>query len=172
MSLFGQISLVSISGLIDCNGLIGFSGLGIVSLVGFIGLSLVSLIGIVGLIGFGLVSLIGLDDLKFIRIFGSSASSAHHLIIFFILVGLSIHWPFKQAEHGVAIKLTSVTEIANWASTCYVTASSFHVHLLLREKMWWWLALMRKKMWWWIASFGESCHEGVWQYPLMDIYNW
>ena len=120
MSLFGQISLVSISGLIDRNGLAGFIGLGIVSLVsfisfighigfvgrighngliGFIGLILVSLIGIVGLIGFGLVSLIGLDDLKFISVFGSSASSSNHL---FILVGLSIHRSFKQAAHGIA----------------------------------------------------------------------
>jgi hypothetical protein len=30
------------------------------------------------------------------------------------------------------------------------------MHSLVREKMWWWLALARKKMWRWIASFGES----------------
>ncbi len=38
------------------------------------------------------------------------------------------------------------------------------MHLLVREKMWWWLALARKKMWWWIASFGESCHGDVLQH--------
>jgi hypothetical protein len=179
MSLVGQFSLVSISGLIDRNGLVGFIGLGVASLVGFIslighiglvgrighnglvgviGLSLGSLVGIVGLIGFGLVSLIGLDDLSVISLFGSSASSAHHLIIFFILIGLSIHRPFKQAALGVATLRSSATETA--ASSCYVTASSFHVHSLVRVKMWWWLALTRKKMWWWIASFGES-YNGV-----------
>ena len=30
------------------------------------------------------------------------------------------------------------------------------MHSLVRETMWWWLALVRKKMWRRIASFGES----------------
>jgi len=92
--------------------------------------------------------------------------------------------------------LSSATKIANTVSTYYFTASSFHVHLLVREKMWWLLALPRIKMWQWVTSFGESYlsdvsqyttkniffqvsandkilrHEGVWQYLLMDIYNW
>jgi hypothetical protein len=60
--------------------------------------------------------------------------------------------------------LTRVTEIANAASTYYVTASSFHVHSLVRKKMWWRLALARKKMWWWIASFGKSYNGDMLQY--------
>jgi hypothetical protein len=172
MSLFDQISLVSIGDLIDRNGLAGFIGLGIVSLVSFIslighigfvgrishngligiiGLSLVSLIGIVGLIGFGLVSLIGLDDLKFISVFGSSASLAHHLIIFF---------------HPRRLINSSVVQASSTRS-CYQANKHYrncqrglnllcYRHSLMREKMWWWLALMRKKMWWWITSFGES----------------
>jgi hypothetical protein len=35
------------------------------------------------------------------------------------------------------------------------------VHLILREKMCWWLALAKKKMWLWIASFGESYNDDV-----------
>ena len=42
-------------------------------------------------------------------------------------------------------------------------ASLLHVYLLVREKMWWWLALARKKMWRWIASFGESYNDDVLQ---------
>jgi hypothetical protein len=38
------------------------------------------------------------------------------------------------------------------------------MHSLVREKMWWWLALTRKKMWQWIASFGESYNSDVLQY--------
>jgi hypothetical protein len=38
------------------------------------------------------------------------------------------------------------------------------MHSLLREMMWWWLALARKKMWWWIASFGESYFGDVLKY--------
>ena len=38
------------------------------------------------------------------------------------------------------------------------------MHSLVREKIWWWLALARKKMWWWIASFGESYSGDVLQY--------
>jgi hypothetical protein len=32
------------------------------------------------------------------------------------------------------------------------------MHVLVRVKMWWWLALARKKMWLWIASYGYSFH--------------
>jgi hypothetical protein len=125
ISLVGPIKL----GIVGCNGLIGLIGpIGRIGVVGYIGhnglvgvisLSLFILAGIVGLIGFGLVSLIGLDDLSITSLFGLSASSAHHLIIFFILIGLSIHRPFKQGAHRVAIKLTSVTEIANAASNYF-----------------------------------------------------
>ena len=38
------------------------------------------------------------------------------------------------------------------------------MHSLVREKMWWWLALARKKMWRWIASFGKSYNGDVLQY--------
>jgi hypothetical protein len=38
------------------------------------------------------------------------------------------------------------------------------MHSIVREKMWWWLALTRKKMWWWIASFGEFYNGDVLQY--------
>jgi hypothetical protein len=163
MSLVGQISLVSISGLIGHNGgFISFISLSFISLVGFIslighiglvglicgvghndivgviGLSHVSLVGMVGLVGFILVSLIGFDDLSITSLFGSSASSVLHLITLFILAGLSIYRPLKQAAHrahGVAIKQSSATKIANAASTYYLIASLFHVHSLMREKM-------------------------------------
>jgi hypothetical protein len=39
------------------------------------------------------------------------------------------------------------------------------MHSLVREKMWWWLALAWKKMWRWIVSFGESYLGDVLQYP-------
>ena len=54
---------------------------------------------------------------------------------------------------------SSATKTA--ASTYYFTASLLHMHSLVREKMWWWLALARKKMWLWIASFGESYNGDV-----------
>ena len=38
------------------------------------------------------------------------------------------------------------------------------MHSLVREKMWWWLALARKKMRRWIASFGKSYHGDVLQF--------
>jgi hypothetical protein len=46
-----------------------------------------------------------------------------------------------------------------------LVASYAFAHELMREKMWWWLALARKKMWRWIASFGESYLGDVLQYP-------
>ncbi len=35
------------------------------------------------------------------------------------------------------------------------------MHLIVREKMCWWLALAKKKMWLWIASFGKSYNGDV-----------
>jgi hypothetical protein len=74
-----------------------------------------------------------------------------------------IKWQLKQAAAlGVATLRSSATE--NAASTYYFTASSLHMHSLVREKMWWWLALARKKMWWWIAYFGKSYNGDVLQH--------
>ncbi len=55
---------------------------------------------------------------------------------------------------------SSATKIAN-AALIYYLIISFHVHSLMREKTWWWLALARKKLYWWLASFGESYHSDV-----------
>jgi len=101
------------------------------------------------------------------------ASLARWLISFISLVGSLTHWLFckrlatavneatkitwqlkSAAALGVATLQSSATQTA--ASTYYFTISSLHMHSLMREKMWWWLALARKKMWRWIASFGES----------------
>jgi len=109
------------------------------------------------------------------------ASLACRLISFISLVGSSTHrlfcerlatavnkatkvtWQLKQAAAlGVATLQSSITITA--ASTYYFTVSLLHMHSLVREKMWWWLALTRKKMWWWIASFGESYNGDVLQY--------
>jgi hypothetical protein len=43
------------------------------------------------------------------------------------------------------------------------------MHSLVREKIWWWLALARKKMWWWIASFGESYNGDALQYAKQNF---
>jgi len=73
-----------------------------------------------------------------------------------------ITWRLKQAAAlGVATLRSSAIE--NEALTYYFTASSLHMHSLVSEKMWWWLALARKKMWLWIASFGESYNGDVLQ---------
>jgi hypothetical protein len=109
------------------------------------------------------------------------ASLARRLISFISLVSSSTHrlfcerlatalnkatkitWRLKQAAAlGVATLRSSATETA--ASTYYFTISLLHMHSLVREKMWWWLALTRKKMWRWIASFGESYNGDVLQY--------
>jgi hypothetical protein len=94
------------------------------------------------------------------------------------------HWPFldslataliaaktkisQQLKQAAALRVATVrssaTEIANAASTYYLIASSFHVHSLVREKMWWWLALARKQLCCWLASFGKSYHGDVLQY--------
>jgi hypothetical protein len=116
----------------------------------------------------------------------SSASVAYlarRLISFISLVGSSTHrlfcerlatavnevtkitWRLKQAAAlGVATLQFSAYEIANATMSYYHAASLLHMHSLVREKMWWWLALARKKMWRWIASFGESYNGDVLQY--------
>jgi len=107
------------------------------------------------------------------------ASLAHWLISFISLVGSSTHrlfrdltaaveatkitWQLKQARAlGVATLQSSATKTA--ASTYYLIASSFHVHSLARERMWWWLALARKKLCWWLASLDKSYNGDVLQY--------
>jgi hypothetical protein len=128
------------------------------------------------------ISLIRLRNLGITSLLSLSASSARRLIDFVSLVVSSTHrlfckrltaavieatkisWHLKQATAlGVATVRLSATEIANVASTYYPIAPSFHVHSLVREKMWWWLALAKKKMWLWIASFGKSYNSDVLQ---------
>jgi hypothetical protein len=65
---------------------------------------------------------------------------------------------------------SSTTKIANRDSTYCFTASLLHVHLLMREKMCWWLAFARKKVWRLIASFGKSYHNDVLQYAKQLLY--
>jgi len=86
-------------------------------------------------------------------------------LIGFVIAAKTISRRLKQAAAlGVATFQSSATEIVNAASPYYLIASSFHVHSLVREKMWWWLALARKKLCWWLASFGESYNDDVLQY--------
>jgi hypothetical protein len=136
-----------------------------------------------------LISLIGLGNLGLNSLVGSSALFARQLIGLVSLIGLSIHRLFcdlltavvivvktisrrlKQAAAlEVATVRSSATKIANAASTYYLIALLLHMHLLVREKMWWWLALARKKMWRWIASFGESYLVDVLQYAKQLFY--
>jgi hypothetical protein len=186
ISHFCLISRLSILNFIGHNSLIGFIDLGVsfigLSLDSFDGLiGHISLVGrcIIGLIESAAssnhwpVSLIGVIGLCLIASSASAASLARQLISFVDLIGSSTHrlfceriattineatkitWRLKQAAAlGVATLRLSATETA--ASTYYFTVSSLHMHSLVREKMWWWLALARKKMWRWIASFGES----------------
>jgi len=128
-------------------------------------------IGLIGVIGFGhiassasavssthrLIGLVGLIGLLTHRPFFNSLATA------LIAAKTNIKWWLKQAAAlGVAMVRSSATKIANAASSYYLIASLFHVHLLLREKMWWWLALARKSCWW-LDSFGESYHGDVLQ---------
>jgi hypothetical protein len=104
---------------------------------------------------------------RLISIVSLVVSSTHRLfherLTAAVIEASKISWQLKQAAAlGVATLQSSATKTA--ALTYYFTASLFHVHLLVREKMWWWLALARKKMWWWIASFGESYNGDVLQY--------
>ena len=161
--IIGLVGRIVQNGLVDGNNLVSLGGLiGHLSLVGrcIIGLieSSASLnhwpIGLIGVIGLGLIALSA-----------STASLARRLISLVSFVGLSTHrplrerlatavneatkitWRLKQAAAlGVATLRSSATETA--ASTYYFTASSLHMHSLVREKMWWWLAIARKKMWW------------------------
>ena len=165
-------------------GLVGYIGLSFIGLSGLSGISgligqisLINLsaswnhgpIGIIGVVGFGHII--------------ASVSSARRFINLVGLAGLLTHWPFldslataliaaktkisrwlKQAAAlGVATVQSSATKIANAASIYYLIIS-FHVHSLMREKTWWWLALARKKLCWWLASFGESYHGDVLQH--------
>jgi hypothetical protein len=72
-------------------------------------------------------------------------------------------WLEHAASHGVAALQISASEIVN-AATAYYAASLLHVHMFVREKMCWWLALAKKKMWLWIASFGDPYNGDVLQY--------
>ena len=116
----------------------------------------------------------------------SLASLARRLISFISLVGSSTHqlfceriatavneatkitWRLKQAAAlGVATLRSSATKTA--ASTYYFTVSLLHMHSLVREKMWWWLALARKKMWQWIASFGKGFQRSLPEISLFSL---
>jgi len=106
---------------------------------------------------------------------------ARQLISFVSLVGLSTHrlfrdlttaveatkitWQLKQAAAlGVAMVRLSTTDIVNVASPYCLIALSFHLHSLVREKMWWWLAHARNKLCWWLASFGKFYNGDMLQY--------
>jgi hypothetical protein len=166
----GLISIAGLIGHISLVGLGGFSGIsGLVSRI-----SLVSLIGLIGLVG-----LISLGKLGITSLVGSSASSACRLtslvgslasarqlisLIGFVIAAKVISRRLKQAAAlGVATLQSRATEIVDVAFY-YFASSSLHVCLLVREKMCWWLALARKKIWQWIASFGESYHGDVLQF--------
>jgi hypothetical protein len=187
VSLSGFIGHISFIGL----SIVGFVGLSLVSLGGLISHS--SLVGrcIIGLIDLpassnhwpiGLIGVI-IISLGLIALSASTASLARRLISFISLVSSLTHrlfcepiataineatkttwWLKEAAALGVATLRLSANEIANAASTYYLIALSFHVHSLVREKMWWWLALARKKLCWWLASFGESYHGDVLQH--------
>jgi hypothetical protein len=147
-----MIGFSGISGLADQISLISLSDLAMISLVS----SLASFVRLI-------ISLIGIIGLSLIASVASVASLARRLISFISLVGSSTHrlfcerlatavneatkitWRLKQAAAlGVATVRSSATKIANAASIYYLITSSFHVHSLVREKMWWWLALARK----------------------------
>jgi hypothetical protein len=140
---------------------------GLIDHISHVGRCIISLIESAALSNHWPISLIGVIGLCLIASIASAASLARRLISFVGLIGSSTHrlfcehlttavneatkitWRLKQAAaYEVATLRLSVTEIANAASTYYPIVSSFHVHLLVREKMWWWLALARKKMWW------------------------
>jgi hypothetical protein len=114
------------------------------------------------------------------------ASLARRLISFISLIGSWTHrlfcerlatavneatkitlWLKQAAALGVATLRSSATKTA--ASTYYFTVSSLHMHSLVREKMWWWLALARKKMWQWIASFGKGFQRSLPEISLFSL---
>jgi hypothetical protein len=183
LEFIGHNGLVSFAGI----GIISFIGLSLDSLSG-----LIDHISLVGHCRIGLIesaassnhwpiSLIGVIGLCLIASSASAASLARRLISFVCLIGSWTHrlfceclatavnevkkitWRLKQAAAlGVATLRSSDTKTA--ASIYYLITSSFHVHLLVREKMWWWFALARKKLCWWLASFGKSYHSDVLQH--------
>jgi len=188
---FGLVSFVGFSVSFIGLGIVGFVGLSLVSLGGLIGglIGHFSLVGccIIGLIELSdssnpwPIGLIGVIGLGLIALSASMASLACRLISFISLIGSSTHrlfydrlataineatkitWRLKQAAAlGVATLQSSATETA--ALTYYFTALSLHMHSLMREKMWWLLALARKKMWLWIAFFGKSYNGDVLQH--------
>jgi hypothetical protein len=65
---------------------------------------------------------------------------------------LSVVVATQAAEAKILTRAPEIVDMAFY----YFASSLLHMHLLVREKMWWWLTLARKKMWWWIASFGKS----------------
>jgi hypothetical protein len=189
VSLIDRISLVILNGFIGHISfiglsIVGFVGLSLVSLGGLIshsslvGRCIIGLIDLLALSNHWPIGFIGVISLGLIALSASTASLARRLIVsslthrlFCERIATAINeatkttWWLKQAAAlGVATVRLSANEIANVASTYYLIASSFHVHLLVREKMWWWLALARKKLCWWLASFGESYHGDVLQH--------
>jgi hypothetical protein len=189
-SFIGHVSFIDLGVSFIGLSIVGFIGLSLVSLGGLIGhFSLSDIIGQVSLINLsassnhwpiGLISVIGVS---LIASSASAASLARRLISFVGLIGSSTHrlfcerlatavneatkltWRLKQAAAlGVATLRLSANEIANATISYYYPVTSLHMHSLVREKMWWWLALARKKMWRWIASFGESYSGDVLQY--------
>ena len=166
--LIGRIVQNGLNGFIDLGvsfislGHVGFIGLGLVSIAGLIGhISLVGLGGLSGISGLvgriSDISLVGFIGLSLVsRLIGSSASSARRLIG---LVGFTIRlslataliaaktilllWLQHAASHGVAALRISANEIANATISYHCAASLLHVYSLVREKMWWWLALAR-----------------------------
>jgi hypothetical protein len=110
---------------------------------------------LVGLSGFGLISLVGISGFDLVGL-DSLVAAIISAAVFSVVV----------TTHAEATKLTSATKIASEAILYYSDASSHHVYSLMREKMWWWLALARKKMLRWIASYGYSNHNDVFKYCL------
>jgi hypothetical protein len=109
--------------------------------------------------------------ISFVSLVGSSTHRLfRECLTAAVIEATKISWQLKQAAAlEVATLRSSATETA--ASTYYFTASSFYMHLLMREKMWLWLALARKKMWRWIDSFGESYIGDVLRYPKQLFFS-
>ena len=123
-------------------------------------------IGLIGVIGFGHIASPASAVSSACRLIGLVGLVVlDSLVTALIAAKTEISRRLKQAAAlGVATVRSSATKIANAASIYYLITSSFHVHSLVREKMWWWLALARKKLCWWLASFGESYHGDVLQH--------
>ena len=123
-------------------------------------------IGLIGVIGFGHIASSASAVSSACRLIGLVGLVVlDSLVTALIAAKTEISRRLKQAAAlGVATVRLSATKIANVASTYYLIALSFHVHSLVRENMWWWLALARKKLCWWLASFGESYQGDVLQY--------